>query len=946
MSFSSFLVFPQTRRSRDASLSCFAAVLPAHPCAGVRPVRGDIQSPRKSIRPHPTCTPTEGGVTVSLSVESALIRRFATCGSGTRAAALEAQRNSGVGISTQDLSQGLNDVAIYHLHAQMVKRAEGESSVAGAAYRSGSRLYEESTGLTHDYTRKRGVEHSEILAPDGAPSWVHDRHTLWNTVEAAERRKDAQVAREIELGLPIELSNSEQLALVRDYVKREFVSKGMVADVGIHRDNPHNPHSHVLLTTRDLTKTGFGPKNRSWNSTQQLVQWRRGWAEVTNEHLMDAGLAVRIDHRSYKAQQLDLIPGRKIGLSQERQKTPDLPGFLADRVAEQQRIAGANGQQIIADPKIALKALSHSNATFSHHDIAKFLHTRTDNAEQFQTAYLKVTTSPELVSLGSDDLGLQRFTTREMFNLERSLLSNADALANRDKHAVDPKRRTRILAKHSLSPEQERAALEVTAKGDLKSLAGVAGSGKSTTLRAMREVWEAEGYTVKGAALAGIAQENLELSSGIKSRTLASYELAWNRGRDPLTRRDILVIDEAGMIDTRKLEHVLRVAEKAHAKVVLVGDAEQLQAIEAGAAFRGISATHGVSNLTEVRRQKTDWQRSATQELATAKTTDALNAYHQHSAIIAVEQRQDARNALIARWAHDHQHDPNASQLALAYTRADVHALNTDIRTLRQQTGQLGEGAMIQTDHGKKPFALNDRIRFLRNERDLGVKNGSLGIVEGIESGVLQVKLDGTDTRVHVDTKFYQHLDYGYAATVHKAQGTTVDKTYVLATSHFDRHTAYVALSRHRDDATVFYATEDFDGRSRGRRPNATPEEVHARFTETLSRARPKELAHDYLEREPTPDSPLVSTLVVAEWEKTKNTDHALTAKPAPSPANELDARQQAAAERWVARQRHAPPAGQGTQPSKTHAPSQFPERTLDRPPELRRDGPEDDLEL
>src|ERR1700722_20970327 len=118
----------------------------------------------------------------------------------------------------------------------MVKRAEGESSVAGAAYRSGSRLYEESTGLVHDYTRKQGVEHSEILAPGGAPAWVQDRHTLWNTVEAAERRKDAQVAREIEVGLPIELTKNEQAALLRDFAKREFVTKGMVADLGIHRD--------------------------------------------------------------------------------------------------------------------------------------------------------------------------------------------------------------------------------------------------------------------------------------------------------------------------------------------------------------------------------------------------------------------------------------------------------------------------------------------------------------------------------------------------------------------------------------------------------------------------------------------------------------------------------------------------------------------------------------
>ncbi len=584
----------------------------------------------------------------------------------------------------------------------MVKRAEGESSVAGAAYRSASLLYEESTGITHDYTRKRGVEHSEILAPEGAPAWVFDRHTLWNTVEAAERRKDAQVAREIDIGLPIELSNREQLALVRDFAQREFVAKGMVADIGIHRDNPHNPHAHILLTTRELAPTGFGPKNRDWNAKSQLLQWRRGWAEVTNEHLIEAGLGVRINHRSYKTQQLDLIPGRKIGLSKERQHTPDLPGFLADRVAEQQRIAGANGLQIIAEPAIALKALSHANATFSHHDIARFLHTRTENAEQFQTAYLKVTTSPDIVPLGTDDLGRQRFSTRDMLDLERRLMNHADGLALRAAHGVNSSHRTAVLTKRALSAEQQRAVLEVTGQGDLKSLAGIAGSGKSTALSAMREIWQFEGYTVKGAALAGIAAENLEVASGIQSRTLASYELAWERGRDPLSRRDVLVIDEAGMIGTRQLERVLAAAEKAHAKVVLVGDAQQLQAIEAGAAFRGIAATHGMSNLTEVRRQTIEWQRTATQNLATGKAAEALDAYLQHGSVIAVEQRQDARNALIARWAHDAKQEPDSSQLVLAYTREDVNKLNIAIRTLRQQTGELDRSEEISTTGGKE----------------------------------------------------------------------------------------------------------------------------------------------------------------------------------------------------------------------------------------------------
>jgi len=815
-------------------------------------------------------------------------------------------------------------VAIYHFHAKMVSRAKGQSTIAAAAYRSASRLHEASTGITHDYTHKRGVDHTEILAPEDAPAWVFDRHTLWNTVEAAEKRKDAQVAREVEVGLPIELEDREQVALLRDFVNREFVARGMVADIGIHRDNPGNPHSHILLTTRDLTPEGFGPKNRSWNTTQQLLNWRRGWAEVTNEHLIEAGLGVRIDHRSYREQKLDLTPGVKIGVGKERQHTLGLPGFLADRVAEQERIMGANGLMIIEDPTIALKALSHSNATFSHQDIARFLNTRTQDAAQFQTAYLKVTTSPELVPLGTDDLGKQRFTTREMFNLERSLLETSDALAHRANHGVDPKLRTRILAKHDLSPEQQRAAIDITASGDLKSLAGVAGSGKSTTLKALREVWEKEGYTVKGAALAGIAVDNLQQAAGIKSRTLASYELAWNGGHDPLTKRDVLVIDEAGMLGTRQLERVLREAEKAHAKVLLVGDPEQLQAIEAGAAFRGITSTHGVANLTEVRRQRLEWQRTATQHLSSGKTSDALDAYQKHDNIIAVETRDDARRALIARWAHDHKQNRDSSQLVMAFTRDDVKALNHDIRTLRDQTGELGKSHTITTETGKKAFSVNDRIRFLRNERDLGVKNGSLGIVEGIESGVLSVKLDG-GTRVHVDTKFYKHLDYGYAATIHKAQGTTVDSSYVLATTHFDRHTAYVALSRHRDNATLFYARDDFGGRA----PNATDDTVRQRFMDTLSRARSKELAHDYLEREVGSPADRVATLVVADWEKRRNAD--------------LDARQQAAAERWAARQLNAPQSTRDSnrEPNRDHSPHPENENT----PDHTQHEPEDGLE-
>jgi ATP-dependent exoDNAse (exonuclease V) alpha subunit len=300
------------------------------------------------------------------------------------------------------------DLAIYHLSAKIVSRHEGRSVVAAAAYRAGQRLEESATGLVFDYTRKEGVEHSEIVAPRDAPQWVYDRESLWNAVEHAERRGDAQLAREIEVGLPLELSAKAQVALLRDFVHGKFVSSGMIADIAVHRNDANNPHAHVLRTLRGVAENGFGPKERSWNQRSRLLAWRLGWEKAANEHLARAGLAIRIDRRTLDAQGIALAPGRKIGVGLERQRATDLPNRIAERIAEQQRIAKENGQRILADPRVALKALHHSRPTFTERDIARFLSTRTLGTEQFQAARLKVLTSPDLLRAGLGNEGHQQ----------------------------------------------------------------------------------------------------------------------------------------------------------------------------------------------------------------------------------------------------------------------------------------------------------------------------------------------------------------------------------------------------------------------------------------------------------------------------------------------------------------------------------------------------------
>lgn len=235
-------------------------------------------------------------------------------------------------------------MATYRLSAQVVKRSAGRSVTAAAAYRAGVELVDERLGQTWDYRAKGGVLHSEILAPEDAPEWMRDRSQLWNAVERVEKRRDAQLAREIQLSLPHELSHAQRVELVREFVADEFVSGGMIADFAVHAPDrggdERNHHAHVLLTMRNLTGEGFGNKNRDWNDTEQLEAWREDWAQAVNQALEKNGHEARVDHRSYEDRGIDREPEPKQGpvaTEMERDGKPSHAGD--DRRAVQSRNA-------------------------------------------------------------------------------------------------------------------------------------------------------------------------------------------------------------------------------------------------------------------------------------------------------------------------------------------------------------------------------------------------------------------------------------------------------------------------------------------------------------------------------------------------------------------------------------------------------------------------------
>jgi Ti-type conjugative transfer relaxase TraA len=553
-------------------------------------------------------------------------------------------------------------MAIYHLHVKVIGRKSGSSAVASAAYRSGSRLRDERLDRSHDFSGKRGVVHSEVMLPDNAPQAWSDRERLWNDVEAFEIRKDAQLAREVEFAIPREMSERDGIELARDFVRGEFVDRGMIADLNVHwditEDGMPKPHAHVMLTMRQVNvngdENGFGQKVREWNRTEMVERWRERWAALANERLAELDIDARIDHRSLEAQGIALEPQSQIGAPAKRIEVRGIEGeaIEADRAEMHREIARGNGERIIANPDLGLDAITHQQSTFTRRDMAKFAHRHSDGIEQFNDVMGAMHNAPDLVELGKDISGEDRFTTRAMIETEQRLHHTAKLMAERDRHAVRNADREVALARAEarglvLSGEQADALAHVTDGRDLGIVVGHAGTGKSAMLGVAREAWETAGYEVRGVALSGIAAENLESGSGIASRTIASMEHGWQQGRDLLTPRDVLVIDEAGMVGTRQLERVLSHATEAGAKVVLVGDPQQLQAIEAGAAFRSIQERHGGAEIGDVRRQREDWQRDATRYLATGRTGHALQAYRSHGMLHEAQTREQARGDFI-----------------------------------------------------------------------------------------------------------------------------------------------------------------------------------------------------------------------------------------------------------------------------------------------------------
>ena len=735
-------------------------------------------------------------------------------------------------------------MAIAFARARYLSRASGGNAVRSAAYNAREAITAERTGELFHFRHRDAPAHHEMLLPEGADARLANSAVLWNAAEAAEGRKDAQVAREIVLALPADrvLSTEDRIELARSFAQEHFVSKGLAVQFDVHA--PHkergegegawtegtggdhtNWHAHLLITTRRIEgdrlaarkARDLDPEVRK-AGTRTLVTDAEAWGETWRAHqdryFQEHGIELRVDATAAH-------PGEHIG--PVRMRKVDSP---AVQRAEALRTAN---EAAARDPEHVLAALTRNNATFTERELDRYLAKHlgsgpdgTPDAVQMQdiaAAKAEVMGHKDVLVLHDRETGeaVGRFSTRTVREQERTALADGAAVAGARHHeGVKARHQEAALASRTLQDDQRAAFEHAVEGGGLKLIEGRAGTGKSYTLAAVREAHEAAGYRVVGLAPTNAVAQDLKADGFTEAGTVHAALFGIKNGRTSWDRRTVVVIDEAAMLDSRVTGEVLAEAKRAGAKVILSGDDRQLASIERGGLFTELRKAHGAAEITEVTRQKVDWQREAAHDLAEGRFDSAVAAYDRHGAITWTGDGEAARAALVERWKADTLADPQASRFVFAYTNAEVDRLNAELRQVRRDRGELASlDVVLATKHGEAAFAVGDRVQFTDTAKKLGVYNGNAGTITGLDArtGAVAVRLDApagkegrTVTWSAADE--FAGFRHGYAGTIYKGQGKTLDHTYLLHTHHWRAAASYVALTRQRESAQVFVAKD------------------------------------------------------------------------------------------------------------------------------------------
>lgn len=417
--------------------------------------------------------------------------------------------------------------------------------------------------------------------------------------------------------------------------------------------------------------------------------------------------------------------------------------------------------------------------------------------------------SPEVVALATPAHAEARYSTAELISVEAALLERAQSRRRAGLGLVAADVLASVLAaRRSLSDEQRHMVSTLTSAGDgAQVVIGRAGAGKTFALDAARAAWEVSGHRVIGAALAARAAAELQAGAGIPSGTIDRLLADLDRPGplSGLVPGTVLVVDEAGMVGTRKLARLFAHAEHWGAQVVLIGDPRQLPEVAAGGAFSALAEGLPVIELKDNRRQHEAWERDALSQLRSGSIGDAVAAYQKAGRITLAASAEAAREAMVEGWWQSRERGEDAMMYALR--RSDVDDLNMRARARLDGAGELGAERLVVAG---RELAVGDRVMTLRNDRRLGTRNGTVATIAALDMAQAGATLsDGTQlSRSYLEAG---HLAYAHASTVHKAQGATVDRAFLLGSDQLYREAGYVGLSRARLSNELFVVATEPD---------------------------------------------------------------------------------------------------------------------------------------
>src|SRR5271170_4453603 len=612
----------------------------------------------------------------------------------------------------------------------------------------------------------------------------------------------------------------DRIDMVRSFAEQHFVSKGLAVQLDVHA--PHdgeaesekaNRHAHRLVTTRRLEGGQFSAKKaRDLDPEVRRAgggaivadgeAWGELWRDHQNRYFREHGIDLQVDPTAaYPAPHIGPVRMRVAG---------------SEIVERAEQIRHAN-EAAAHDPDQVLTALTRHNATFTTRDLDRFLDKHLADETERAAVNKQVLEHREVIPLYDRETGERagRFTTQVVRNQERQALADAEVLATRRGAAIPLAMTLEVMEEGGLRPDQRQAVLHAVDAGGLRLIEGRAGTGKSYALGVIREAYERGGYRVIGLAPTNVVAQDLKAAGFSEAGTVHAALFALKNGRTEWNQYTVVIVDEAAMLDSPITGELLAAARTFGAKLILAGDDHQLASIERGGLFTELQTRHGAAEITEVTRQQVDWQRQAARDLAEGRFAEAVTAYDRAGAITWTPDQDQARTALVEAWKRDTAVDPAAKRFVFAYTNKDVDALNAELRQVRRDRGELsGPEVELETKHGPAVFAIGDRVQFTDTDKRAGICNGNAGTITAIDerTGELRAGLDAAGhskgREVVWSAAEFNGFRHGYAGTIYKGQGKTLDHTYLYHTHHWRSAASYVALTRQRESAKVFVARE------------------------------------------------------------------------------------------------------------------------------------------